>query len=247
MARIDTLIGFHAVSSRLRHHPGTIQEIYVDRTRQDARLRDLLTVANERAVRVHAVEPDRLGGLAGGGRHQGVVARAEPLPQLHDPVDLVDQIGPDLLLLVLDGVQDPHNLGACLRVADAMGVHAVVAPRDRAVALTATVQKVASGAADTVPYITVTNLARTLRELQDAGVRVVGTDDEATASLTEVDVSGPLAMVLGAEGSGLRRLTRETCDWTVRIPMLGSVESLNVSVAAGICLYEARRRRPAPV
>ncbi len=246
MARIDTLIGFHAVSSRLRHHAATIEEIYVDRTRQDARLKDLLAAANERGVRVHAVEPDRLGGLAGGGRHQGVVARAEPLPQLTDPVDLVDQVGADLLLLVLDGVQDPHNLGACLRVADAMGVHAVVAPRDRAVALTATVQKVASGAADTVPYITVTNLARTLRELQDAGVRVVGTDDEATASLTEVDVVGPLAIVLGAEGSGLRRLTRETCDWTVRIPMLGSVESLNVSVAAGICLYEARRRRPAP-
>ena len=243
MARTETLIGFHAIASRLRHHAGTIQEIYVDRTRQDARLRDLLAQANDRGVRVHAVEPERLGGLAGGTRHQGVVAQVDPLPQLDDPVDLVDQIGPDLLLLVLDGVQDPHNLGACLRVADAMGVHAVIAPRDRAVSLTATVQKVASGAADTVPYITVTNLARTLRELKDAGVRVIGTDDQGGGSLTDVDVEGPLAVVLGAEGAGLRRLTRETCDQLVRIPMLGSVESLNVSVAAGICLYEARRRR----
>jgi len=243
LAKPQTLIGFHAIASRLRHHAGTIQEIYVDRTRQDARLKDLLASANEKGIRVLQVEPDRLGGLAGGGRHQGVVAMAEPLPQLHDPVDLVDQIGADLLLLILDGVQDPHNLGACLRVADAMGVHAVVAPKDRAVALTATVQKVASGAADTVPYITVTNLARCLRELQDAGVRVIGTDDQATEELTKVDVSGPTAIVLGAEGDGLRRLTRETCDALVKIPMYGSVESLNVSVAAGICLYEARRRR----
>jgi 23S rRNA (guanosine2251-2'-O)-methyltransferase len=246
MARLDTLIGFHAVASRVRHHPGTITEIYVDRSRQDARLRDLLALANDRGVKVIAVEPERLAGFAAGGRHQGVVARVEPLPQLNDPVDLVDQVGPDLLLLVLDGVQDPHNLGACLRVADAMGAHAVVAPRDRAVALTATVQKVASGAADTVPYITVTNLARCLRELQDAGVRVIGTDDQGTSALAAVDVSGPIAMVLGAEGAGLRRLTRETCDALVSIPMLGSVDSLNVSVAAGICLYEARRRRPLP-
>jgi 23S rRNA (guanosine2251-2'-O)-methyltransferase len=243
MAKADTLIGFHAVASRLRHHAATIQEIYVDRTRQDARLRDLLAQANERGVNVHAVEPERLAGLAGSNRHQGVVARAEALPQLNDPVDLIDLVGPDLLLLVLDGVQDPHNLGACLRVADAMGAHAVVAPRDRAVALTATVQKVASGAADTVPYITVTNLARCLRELQDAGVRVVGADDQATAGLGAFDVAGPLAIVLGAEGAGLRRLTRETCDELVQIPMLGSVESLNVSVAAGICLYEVQRRR----
>lgn len=246
MAKPETLIGFHAIASRLRHHASTILEIYVDRSRQDARLRDLLTQANDRGVRVHAVEAERLAGLAGGGRHQGVVAQVTPLPQLHDPVDLVDQVGSDLLLLILDGVQDPHNLGACLRVADAMGVHALIAPRDRAVSLTATVQKVASGAADTVPYITVTNLARTLRELQDAGVRVVGTDDEGGGDLAEVDVQGPLAIVLGAEGAGLRRLTRETCDALVRIPMLGSVESLNVSVAAGICLYEARRRRPPP-
>ncbi|MDE3010661.1 MAG: 23S rRNA (guanosine(2251)-2'-O)-methyltransferase RlmB [Pseudomonadota bacterium] len=245
MARLDTLIGFHAVTSRIRHHAASVNEIYVDRGRQDARLRDLTALAAERGVKVVPVEAERLAGMAGGGRHQGVVARVEPLPQLHDPVDLVDQVGSDLLLLVLDGVQDPHNLGACLRVADAMGVHAVVAPRDRAVALTATVQKVASGAADTVPYITVTNLARTLRELQDAGVRVIGTDDQGTVPLAEVDVSGPLAIVLGAEGAGLRRLTRETCDALVSIPMLGSVDSLNVSVAAGICLYEVRRRRPA--
>lgn len=244
MAKPETLIGFHAIASRLRHHAHTIQEIYVDLSRQDARLKDLLASANQKGIRVLQVDSDRLSGLGGGGRrHQGVVAMAEPLPQLHDPVDLVDQMGPDLLLLILDGVQDPHNLGACLRVADAMGVHAVVAPKDRAVGLTATVQKVASGAADTVPYITVTNLARCLRELKDAGVRVIGTDDQATEALTTVDVSGPTGIVLGAEGDGLRRLTRETCDALVKIPMFGSVESLNVSVAAGICLYEARRRR----
>jgi len=155
---------------------------------------------------------------------------------------LVEQNGAGLLLLVLDGIQDPHNLGACLRVADAMGVQAVVAPRDRAVALSPTVAKVASGAVDTVPYITVTNLARTLRDLKDDGVWVVGTDDGATEDLMAAQFKSPMAWVLGAEGAGLRRLTRETCDQLVRIPMFGAVESLNVSVAAGICLYEARRR-----
>ncbi len=148
-----------------------------------------------------------------------------------------------LLLLVLDGVQDPHNLGACLRVADAMGAHAVVVPKDRAVGLTPTVRKVASGAAETVPFVTVTNLARSLRDMRDAGLWVVGLDGEAERSMTEADLSGPLALVKGAEGEGLRRLTREACDELVRIPMFGRVESLNVSVASGICLYEARRRR----
>lgn len=246
MAKLDTVIGFHAVASRLRHHAATVSELYVDRGRQDARLRDLLELARSHGVKVMAVDAERLTGMAGGGRHQGVVALAEPIAKLHDAVDLVDRVGEDLLLLVLDGVQDPHNLGACLRVADAMGAHAVVAPRDRAVAMTATVQKVASGAADTVPYITVTNLARSLRELQDAGVRVIGADDQGSTALADAEVSGPLAVVLGAEGGGMRRLTRETCDQLVSIPMLGSVDSLNVSVAAGICLYEVRRRRPVP-
>jgi len=158
--------------------------------------------------------------------------------------ELIEAAGKDLLLLVLDGVQDPHNLGACLRVADAMGAHAVVAPRDRAVSLSPTVAKVASGAAETVPYITVTNLARTLRDLKDHAVWVVGTDDEAKEDLFGAKFQCPMAWVLGAEGSGLRRLSRENCDQLVRIPMFGSVESLNVSVAAGICLYESRRRMP---
>lgn len=243
MAKESLLIGFHAVASRLKHHPDTLLELFFDEGRRDARARDLLNLAQSKGVRVMLVGEERLSGLTGSHRHQGVVARAHPLPVLKDPVDLVDRYGPDLLLLVLDGVQDPHNLGACLRTADAMGVQAVVAPKDRAVGLTAVVQKVASGALDTVPFIPVTNLARTLRELQDAFVRVVGTDDQAEKTLMDLDLRGPLAMVLGAEGAGLRRLTRETCDALVRIPMQGSVESLNVSVAAGMCLYEARRQR----
>jgi 23S rRNA (guanosine2251-2'-O)-methyltransferase len=243
MAKDTLLIGFHAVNSRLKHHPETIQELYVDAERRDARLRDLLSLAEEKKVRVLQVGDERLAGLTGTRRHQGVVAVASSLPQLKDPVDLVDVHGDNLLLLVLDGVQDPHNLGACLRTADAMGVHGVIAPKDRAVGLTSVVQKVASGALETVPFITVTNLARTLRELQDAHVRVIGTDDQAEKSLMDVNMTGPLAIVLGAEGGGLRRLTRETCDELARIPMMGSVESLNVSVATGMCLYEACRQR----
>jgi 23S rRNA (guanosine2251-2'-O)-methyltransferase len=157
--------------------------------------------------------------------------------------EVLEAVSGPPLLLVLDGVQDPHNLGACLRVADGMGVHAVVAPKDRAVGLSPTVHKVASGAAESVPFVTVTNLARTLRDLKDKGIWVVGTAEAAPASLFDTRLNGPLALVLGAEGEGLRRLTQETCDTLVCIPMLGTVESLNVSVAAGICLYEARRQR----
>jgi 23S rRNA (guanosine2251-2'-O)-methyltransferase len=165
------------------------------------------------------------------------------------PISSIEEVLEDAteppLLLILDGVQDPHNLGACLRVADGMGVHAVVAPKDRAVGLNQTVHKVASGAAEAVPFITVTNLARTLRDLKDKGIWVAGTGETGSVSLYEAKLEGPLALVLGAEGEGLRRLTLETCDQLISIPMLGQVESLNVSVAAGICLYEARRQRRA--
>lgn len=243
IARI--VFGFHAVSSRLRQNPASVQEICVDKARKDARMQDLVRLAEQQGVRVMQLEKARLDGLAANGRHQGVLARVTdaPLPyqDIHDVLES-DRTEP-LLLLVLDGVEDPHNLGACLRVADAMGVHAVVAPKDRAAGLNATVRKVACGAAETVPFIAVTNLARTLRELKDAGVWVVGAAAEAEQDLFSVKFQGPLAMVLGAEGRGLRRLTAETCDQLVSIPMFGTVESLNVSVASGICLYEARRQR----
>ncbi len=246
MTQSTIVYGFHALHSRLRHHPQSVQQIYLDATRQDARMKDLLTLIQAAGLGVHRVSAQRLAGLAGTTHHQGVVAQVGPIRLPTDLDELVIQAGTGLLLLVLDGVQDPHNLGACLRVADAMGAHAVVAPRDRSVALSSTVAKVASGAAETVPYLTVTNLARTLRELKDHAVWVVGTANEAPSSLAQSTLEGPLAWVLGAEGSGLRRLTREACDQLVQIPMYGTVDSLNVSVAAGICLYETRRRCPLP-
>ena len=188
---------------------------------------------------------ERLDGLARGTRHQGVVALAEERQLAVDVDEVLDVIEGPPLLLILDGVTDPHNLGACLRTADAAGVHAVIAPRDRAVGLNSTVQRVACGAADTVPYLMVTNLARTMRGLKDRGVWLVGTDDQATDSMHQIDARQPMAWVMGAEGEGMRRLTRETCDQLVNIPMLGSVESLNVSVASAVCLYETVRQRRA--
>lgn len=246
MSQARTIFGFHAVMGRLRQHAHGVQEIFIDKERVDARMRDLLALAEQTNVRIMQVERQRLDGMAGpNGRHQGVVAKIVdvvlPYKDIHDILEETRNEPP--FFLVLDGVEDPHNLGACLRVADAMGVHAVIAPKDRAVGLNATVRKVACGAAETVPFITVTNLARTLRELQEAGVMVVGTAADTATNLQETDLSGPLAIVLGAEGAGLRRLTAETCDLLVRIPMFGTVESLNVSVASGMCLYEARRQR----
>ncbi|HEY8119218.1 MAG TPA: 23S rRNA (guanosine(2251)-2'-O)-methyltransferase RlmB [Methylophilaceae bacterium] len=246
MSESRILFGFHAVLSRLRQHASSIQEILIDRDRVDARMKDLLSLSDAAGVRTMEVERSRLDGIAGpNGRHQGVIARVidTPIPykDIHDILE--SELTEPPFFLILDGVEDPHNLGACLRVADAMGVHAVIAPKDRAVGLNATVRKVACGAAETVPFIAVTNLARTMRELKDAGVFVVGTSAEASQNLFSTKLAGPIALVLGAEGSGLRRLTEETCDALVSIPMFGSVESLNVSVASGICLYEARRQR----
>ncbi len=248
MSETRILFGFHAVLSRLRQHAASVQEILIDRDRVDARMKDLLSMADGAGVRHMQVERSRLDGLAGvNGRHQGVIARVidTPIPykDIHDILE--SDLKEPPFFLILDGVEDPHNLGACLRVADAMGVNAVIAPKDRAAGLSATVRKVASGAAETVPFIAVTNLARTMRELQEAGVMIVGTAAEAEQDLFSMELSGPVALVLGAEGSGLRRLTAETCDVLVSIPMFGSVESLNVSVASGICLYEARRQRQA--
>ena len=237
------IFGFHAVHARLRHHPDSVREIFVHAGRHDPRLRDLVAAAQARGARVVLVEAQRLQGLVGHGKHQGVVARVEPVRMAHTLEDVIAAAGRDVLLLVLDGVTDPHNLGACLRVADALGVHAVVSPKDRSAGLTATVAKVASGAADTVPFIPVTNLARALGEMKEQGLQVIGADPSGTESLPIADLTGPLAWVLGAEGEGMRRLTRERCDRLVSIPLLGRVESLNVSVASALCLYETRRQR----
>jgi 23S rRNA (guanosine2251-2'-O)-methyltransferase len=243
MTDSKVIYGFHAVTSRLRSAPDAIREIYVDAARKDHRGADLLALAKTRNVRVMTVDARRLDGMTGNARHQGVAASVAPVKLATHIDDVLETLTEPALLLILDGVTDPHNLGACLRVADAMGVHAVIAPKDRAVGLNATVSKVASGAAETVPYIAVTNLARTLRELKDRDIWITGTDEHATTDLYAAKLDGARALVLGAEGEGMRRLTRENCDELVRIPMLGSVESLNVSVSAGICLAETRRQR----
>ena len=237
------IFGFHAVTARLRHEASSVEEIYVDAGRVDRRMQELLNAAKAVGVRVIPVDDARLSNIVGTRRHQGVVAKAGELSLARNLDELLDAIVGPPLLLVLDGITDPHNLGACLRVADGAGAHAVIAPKDRAVGLNATAAKVASGAAETVPYITVTNLARTLRELKDRGIWLIGTSDDGDKGLYEADFTGPTALVMGSEGEGMRRLTRETCDMLVSIPMFGSVESLNVSVASGVCLYEARRQR----
>ena len=241
MSEPRVIHGFHAVTAALRSG-ATVLELYVDGARSDGRSKALLVLAGEKGARVMTVDATRLDGLSGHVRHQGVVARiaAAPARSLDDVLDDIDGAP---LLLVLDGITDPHNLGACLRVADAAGVHAVVAPKDRAVGINATVSKVASGAAESVPYCMVTNLARALRELKERAIRIVGADEAGERALFDADLEGPIAWVLGAENEGLRRLTREHCDLLVRIPMAGTVESLNVSVAAGVCLFETARRR----
>ena len=238
-----TLFGFHAIGVRLKTAPGSVVEVHVDATRRDQRMRQLVERATAAKVRIVESDDAKLTQLCGAARHQGVVAMVTALQQTHSLDDLLDAVEGPPLLLVLDGVTDPHNLGACLRVADGAGVHAVLAPKDHAVGLNATVAKVASGAAETVPYLMVTNLARTLNELKERDILVVGTSDDAPITLYEADLKGAVALVLGAEGKGLRQLTRKTCDVLVRIPMHGAVESLNVSVASGVCLYEARRQR----
>ena len=243
MSSPKVLFGFHAVGVRLKTAPASIIEIYFEPTRRDARMRQFIEKAKEAGVRLIEADGLRLAKLAGSHGHQGVAARVEPLPQQHSLDDLLDSLSEPPLLLVLDGVTDPHNLGACLRVADGAGAHAVIAPKDHAVGINATVAKVASGAAETVPYFMVTNLARTLNELKERNIWITGTSDDAPKTLYQVDLTGPTALVLGAEGAGMRQLTRKTCDQLVSIPMKGGVESLNVSVASGVCLYEALRQR----
>ena len=237
------LFGFHAVIVRLKSAPKSVIEIHVDATRRDQRMKQFVERAKDAGAKLIDSDDDRLQKLCGTHRHQGVVARVQPMSISHSLDDTLDGVDGPPLLLVLDGITDPHNLGACLRVADGAGAHAVIAPKDHAVGVNATVAKVASGAADTVPYFMVTNLARSLNELKERDIQVIGTSDDAQQSLYDLDLTGPVALVLGAEGSGMRQLTSKTCDLLVRLPMAGAVESLNVSVASGVCLYEAVRQR----
>jgi 23S rRNA (guanosine2251-2'-O)-methyltransferase len=243
------LFGFHAVGVRVKTAPQSVIEIYFDPTRRDARMRQFVDRATEAGIRLIEADGPRLAKLSGGHGHQGVAARVSEIKMVHSLDELLEGIEKieSPLILVLDGVTDPHNLGACLRVADGAGAHAVIAPKDHAVGINATVAKVASGAAETVPYFMVTNLARTLNELKERNIWIIGTSDDAPKTLYQVDLKGPTALVLGAEGDGMRQLTRKTCDELISIPMCGGVESLNVSVASGVCLYEARRQRTAVV
>ena len=237
------VFGFHAVSIHLKTAPKAVAEIFFDASRRDARMRQFIERAKEAQVQLIEADGLRLSRLAGNHGHQGVVARVAAVKPNHSLDDLLDSLQEPPLLLVLDGITDPHNLGACLRVADGAGAHAVIAPKDHAAGINTTVAKVASGAAETMPYFLVTNLARTLNELKERNIWIIGTSDDAPKNLYQTDLRSPTALVLGAEGKGMRQLTRKTCDALVSIPMRGAVESLNVSVASGVCLYEALRQR----
>ncbi|RRJ82307.1 23S rRNA (guanosine(2251)-2'-O)-methyltransferase RlmB [Aestuariirhabdus litorea] len=239
--------GVHAVASLLDNHPDQVQELILQRGKRGGRIDELLMRAEAAGIRIGYKDKrwmdEHLEGV-----HQGVAARVAMLRAGNEGSleQLLEGLEVPPLLLILDGVTDPHNLGACLRSADAAGVHAVIAPKDRSAPLNATVRKVACGAAEVIPYIAVTNLARTMKGLQQRGIWITGTAGEATESLFQLDLTGPLAVVMGAEGKGMRRLTREHCDRLAYLPMAGEVSSLNVSVATGICLFEAVRQRQAP-
>lgn len=245
MSQNQILVGFHAVTARVRHAAQSVNQVYVDGQRRDKRMQGFIERVQLAGIKVHPVATSRLDELAGQAKHQGVVALVQVMELAHDLDDVFDEIAGVPLLLVLDGITDPHNLGACMRTANAAGVHAVIAPRDRAVGLGTVAQRVACGAAETTPYLMVTNLARCLRDLKSRGVWIIGTDEEGDQTPDQVDLTMPVAWVMGAEGEGMRHLTRELCDMLVRIPMAGSVESLNVSVATGVCLFEAVRQRNA--
>jgi 23S rRNA (guanosine2251-2'-O)-methyltransferase len=242
MSDENLVYGFHAVAAVITRVPERIAVLQIQEGRVDQRGQQLLNDAEAAGVRVEWVSKAEMNELPG--RHQGVVAHLVPGFEYREAdLEAIVARTPNVLLLVLDGVTDPHNLGACLRVADGAGAHAVIAPKDHAAGINATVAKVASGAAETVPYFMVTNLARTLNELKERNIWCVGTSDDAPGTLYQSDFKRPLALVLGAEGEGMRQLTRKTCDELVSIPMAGAVESLNVSVASGVCLYEAMRQR----
>ena len=246
MSDLERVYGLHAVEALLRHHPKRVKQIWLAEGRGDPRVRVLLELAEQARVRVGQCERREMDAWVEG-VHQGVVAEVSPSQVWGEAMleELLDRAEGPPLLLVLDGVTDPHNLGACLRTADAAGALAVIVPKDKAATLNATVRKVACGAAEVVPLVAVTNLARSLEKLQQRGLWVVGTAGEAEQLIYAQDLTGPTVLVMGAEGKGMRRLTREHCDFLVRLPMAGSVSSLNVSVATGVCLFEALRQRQA--
>jgi 23S rRNA (guanosine2251-2'-O)-methyltransferase len=237
------LAGFHSVTARLRHAPESIEALYVDGARRDGRMQQLLDRAHAAGVRVTVSDAERLQRMAAGSTHQGVVALAGEVALARSLDDVLATVDQQTLLLLLDGVTDPRNLGACMRTAESAGAQALIVPRDRSASLTPVVAAAAAGAAETLPLIAVTNLARAMEEIRDAGVWIVGAAGEAERTLYEIDLTGPVAWALGAEGQGLRRLTREKCDWLARIPLQGQTESLNVSVATGVCLFETLRQR----
>ena len=241
----DLLIGIHAVEAALQYDVGNVVELYVETNAHNPRVKELSDRARELGVKPHARDRAALDRMTGGARHQGVVARYDaPAPHSESELPkLVEAAGASALFLVLDGVTDPHNLGACLRSAEAAGVTAVIVPKDRAVGITPTVRRASAGAADRVPLVAATNLARALKALKEAGVWLVGLVGDIDASIYSIDLKGPIAIVLGSEGEGMRRLTREACDFLAKIPMRGEIESLNVSVATGIALFEALRQR----
>jgi 23S rRNA (guanosine2251-2'-O)-methyltransferase len=240
----EFIYGIHAINAVLDKSPERVIEAFVLKGRQDDRLVPVLNELQRLGISVQSMGRKALDDKADGANHQGVIARVKPTKNLNEhDLDIIIAQHENPLLLILDGVTDPHNLGACLRNADAAGVVAVIVPKDKSAPMTAAVSKVACGAAETVPFVRVTNLARTMRALQEQGVWIVGTAGEATHDIYQAKMIGPLAIVMGAEGDGMRRLTRETCDDLIKIPMAGTVSSLNVSVATGICLFEAVRQR----
>lgn len=243
MSNKRLIYGFHAINARLWQNPRSLLELYIQEGRHDIRTQEVLDKATTENIRIHFVDASRLHALSKGGRHQGVVGIIDASKNYIHLDDVLENLQETPFLLILDGITDPHNLGACLRTADAMGVHAVIAPKDKSVGLNATVSKVACGAAETIPYITVTNLARTLRELKEHGIWIVGTDMAGEQDLFHYTIPQSVAWVMGNEGSGMRRLTREHCDVLVSIPMFGMVESMNISVSAGMVLAETRRQR----
>ena len=244
MAQQEWLYGLHAMQAVIENEPERLIEIWVLKGRDDERLINIVNQARRFGVSVQFCNRKVLDDKVKGEQHQGIVARAKPAKTLDESdLDRLLDTTPVPLLLVLDGVTDPHNISACLRTADAAGAHALIVPKDKSGGLTGTARKVACGAAEVVPFIQVTNLSRTLKQLQDKGVWVIGTAGEAEQLIYDCKLSGPMALVMGAEGKGMRRLTRETCDELVKLPMAGSVSSLNVSVATGVCLYEIVRQR----
>ena len=241
----DIIVGFHAVQSLLKTNPTRARSLLVLKGRRDQRLQKTIAMAEKESIEIQKVSGDELDKLADKTRHQGVVLYADK-GKVYDErwmFEYLEMLDHKALILILDGITDPHNLGACLRTADASGVDAVIVPRDKSCGLTPVVRKVASGAADTVPFVLVTNLSRTMEKLRDSGVWIVGAAGEAEKNLSEIGFDMPTAVVMGSEDRGLRRLTRESCDYLVKIPMAGAVSSLNVSVATGVVLYEVTRQR----